>query len=45
MPVSVVVGEKNLALGMVEVKSRRTGEVFKVPKGEAAAKVAEVLGC
>ena len=43
-PVSVVVGEKNLSVGMVEVKSRSTGEMVKVPKDEAAAKAADRKG-
>jgi prolyl-tRNA synthetase len=43
-PVSVVVGEKNLNAGMVEVKRRSTGEMLKVPKDEAAARAAEIIG-
>jgi prolyl-tRNA synthetase len=43
-PVSVVVGEKNLNIGMVEVKRRSTGEMLKVPKDEAAARAAEIIG-
>jgi prolyl-tRNA synthetase len=43
-PVSVVVGEKNLSAGMVEVKRRSTGEMLKVPKDEAAARAAEIIG-
>jgi prolyl-tRNA synthetase len=43
-PVSVVVGEKNLNLGVVEVKRRSTGETLKVPKDEAAARAAEIIG-
>jgi prolyl-tRNA synthetase len=43
-PVSVVVGEKNLNAGVVEVKRRSTGETLKVPKDEAAARAAEIIG-
>ncbi|MGC2425232.1 MAG: proline--tRNA ligase [Nitrospirota bacterium] len=43
-PVSVVVGEKNLKDGMVEVKRRSTGEMLKVPKDEAAARAAQIIG-
>ena len=43
-PVSVVVGEKNLKDGMVEVKRRSTGEMLKVPRDEAATKAAEIIG-
>jgi prolyl-tRNA synthetase len=43
-PVSVVVGEKNLKEGIVEVKVRAAGEVFRVLVSEAPAKVREVLG-
>ncbi len=42
-PVSVVVGEKNLKDGLVEVKRRSTGEALKVRVSEAARKAGEIL--
>ncbi len=42
-PVSVVVGEKNLKDGFVEVKRRSTGEALKVPVSEAARKTGEII--
>ncbi len=42
-PVSVVVGEKNLKEGLVEVKRRSTGEALKVRVSEAARKTGEIL--
>jgi len=44
LPVRVVVGERNLAEGLVEVKVRRTGEVKKVRVEEALAEVQGLLG-
>jgi len=42
IPVSIVVGEKNLKDGLVEIKSRMTGDVMKVSVGEAVLKATEV---
>ncbi len=42
-PVSVVVGEKSLKEGLVEVKSRSTGEALKVPISEAARKAGDLI--
>ncbi len=44
MPVRVTVGKKGAAEGMLEVRVRRTGEEFRVPAAELAAKVKELLG-
>jgi prolyl-tRNA synthetase len=43
IPVRVVIGERNLKEGMVEIKIRMTGEVQKVPVDEAVMKVMEVV--
>jgi prolyl-tRNA synthetase len=43
IPVIVVVGEKNLAQGQVEIKLRWTKEVLRVPRDEAVAKIAEIV--
>jgi len=42
IPVRVVIGEKNLKEGKVEIKLRMTGEVIKVAVEEAVMKVKEV---
>ncbi len=42
-PVSVVVGEKNLKDGLVEVKRRSAGEALKVRVSEAACKTGEII--
>jgi len=44
IPVRVVIGEKNLKEGMVEIKARMTGEVVKVTRQDAVSKVMEVAG-
>ncbi len=44
IPVRVVVGERNLAEGLIEIKVRRTGNVKKVPVKEAVAEVRGLLG-
>jgi prolyl-tRNA synthetase len=44
MPYQVIVGEKNLANGMIEVKIRRTGERLLVPRAELVAKIKELKG-
>lgn len=43
IPVSVVVGEKNIKEGLVEIKLRRTGEAYKVSRGEAVGKATEAI--
>jgi len=40
----VVIGEKGLALGTVELKERRTGSVKKLAPGDVPAQVRELLG-
>jgi len=42
-PIQVVVGKKGVANGIVEVKSRATGERVEIGIEEAAAKVAEMV--
>lgn len=44
MPYQVIVGEKNLANGNVEIKVRKSGERILVPAGEVLNKVKELLG-
>ena len=43
MPVHVIVGEKNLKDGKIEIKLRRSGERMLVEKGEVISKVKELL--
>jgi len=43
MPLQVIVGEKNLSQGMIEVKIRRTGERVLVGKNDIVAKVIDLL--
>jgi prolyl-tRNA synthetase len=43
IPWRIVIGEKNLAEGMVEIKERRTGTIEKVKTGEAVEKIAKKL--
>lgn len=42
-PVRVVVSEKLLADNCVEIKVRRTGEILKVPQGEAKQKIDDLI--
>jgi len=42
-PVRVVIGEKNLKDGLVEIKVRATGEVVKVPEQDAVDKAMEAV--
>ncbi len=44
MPVQVIVGEKNLANGMIEIKVRRTGERQLVPRADLVARIRSLLG-
>ena len=43
MPYQVIVGEKNLANGMIEIKVRRSGERILVPRDELVARVGAFL--
>lgn len=43
MPLQVIVGEKNLANGNIEIKVRKTGERLLVPKDGLIAKVKSLL--
>ena len=43
IPLRVVVGEKGLAEGMVEIKERRTGTVHRVPRDEAIPRVVSMI--
>ena len=43
IPLRLTLGEKNLKKGLVEVKKRRTGEIFLVKKEEAVSKVKEMI--
>jgi prolyl-tRNA synthetase len=43
IPLRVTLGEKNLKKGLVEIKKRRTGEVFLVKKEEALSKIKEMI--
>jgi prolyl-tRNA synthetase len=42
-PIRVTVGEKSLKEGKVELRMRATGEVVKIEKGDAVARIAEVV--
>jgi prolyl-tRNA synthetase len=44
MPFQVIVGEKNLANGMIEVKVRRTAERMLTPREELVGKIRTLLG-
>jgi prolyl-tRNA synthetase len=44
IPVQVIIGEKGLAGGEVEIKLRKSGTRMKVKRDEAAKKVAETAG-
>jgi prolyl-tRNA synthetase len=43
IPLQVVIGERNLKEGKVEIKIRRSGKKFIVPLGEVLDKVREIL--
>jgi prolyl-tRNA synthetase len=43
IPLRVTLGEKNLKKGLVEIKKRRTGEIFLVNKEEAVSKIKETI--
>jgi prolyl-tRNA synthetase len=44
MPVQVIVGEKGLKQGQVEIKNRRTGERISVSKNEVLTSLQSILG-
>jgi prolyl-tRNA synthetase len=43
IPMRLTLGEKNLKKGLVEIKKRKTGEVFLIKKEEAVSKVREMI--
>lgn len=43
IPLRLTLGEKNLKKGLVEIKKRRTGEIFLVKKEEAVIKIQEII--
>jgi prolyl-tRNA synthetase len=43
IPLRVTLGEKNLKKGLVEIKRRRTGEIFLVKKEEVFSKIEELI--
>jgi prolyl-tRNA synthetase len=43
IPLRVTLGEKNLKKGLVEIKKRRTGEIFLVKKEEVLSKIKEMI--
>ena len=43
IPLRVTVGKRGLAEGTVEITERATGEMRKVPAGDAAAQVSAAL--
>ena len=43
IPLRVTLGEKNLKKGLVEIKKRRTGEIFLVKKEEVLSKIEELI--
>jgi prolyl-tRNA synthetase len=43
IPLRITLGEKNLKKGLVEIKKRRTGEVFLVKKEEVLSKIKEMI--
>jgi prolyl-tRNA synthetase len=43
IPLRVTLGEKNLKKGLVEIKKRRTGEIFLVEKEEVLSKIKEMI--
>jgi len=42
-PIRITVGEKSLKEGKVEIRMRNSGEVTKIEKGDAVARIAEVV--
>jgi prolyl-tRNA synthetase len=43
IPLRVTLGEKNLKKALVEIKKRRTGEIFLVKKEEVLSKIEELI--
>jgi prolyl-tRNA synthetase len=43
IPLRLTLGEKNLKKGLVEIKKRKTGEVFLIEKGKVISKIEEMM--
>jgi prolyl-tRNA synthetase len=43
IPLKLTLGEKNLKKGLVEIKKRRTGEIFLVKREEVISKIQEMI--
>jgi prolyl-tRNA synthetase len=43
IPLRITLGEKNLKKGLVEIKKRRTGEIFLVKREEVRSKIKEMI--
>src|SRR4030043_862553 len=43
IPLRVTLGEKNLKKGLIEIKKRRTGEIFLVKKEKVLSKIKEEI--
>lgn len=43
IPLRITLGEKNLKKGLVEIKKRKTGEIFLVKKEEVLSKIKEMI--
>jgi prolyl-tRNA synthetase len=43
IPLRITLGDKNLKKGLVEIKKRRTGEIFLVKKEEVLSKIKEMI--
>jgi prolyl-tRNA synthetase len=43
IPLRLTLGEKNLKKGLMEIKKRKTGEVFLIEKGKVISKIEEMM--
>ncbi|MFH1094352.1 MAG: proline--tRNA ligase [Candidatus Omnitrophota bacterium] len=43
IPIQIIIGEKNLAQGIIEIKLRKTGQRLQINSGEAAQKVLSLI--
>jgi len=43
IPLRATLGEKNLKKGLVEIKKRKTGEIFLVKEKEVLSKIKEMI--
>jgi prolyl-tRNA synthetase len=43
IPLKLTLGEKNLKKGLVEIKKRRTGEIFLVKREEVISKIQKMI--